>query len=65
MTSPLFATEKRAAELLDMSRSAFRRLVADGILPGPCAIGDQERWDVDALARAVRGELVQSERPKW
>ncbi len=32
--APLFAGEKRMAELLDMDRRLFRRLVADGILPG-------------------------------
>jgi hypothetical protein len=52
-------------KLLDMKPGTFRDLVADGILPGPVVIGDQERWDVEALTRALRGELVYEERPSW
>ena len=62
---PLFACEKRAADLLDMAKSRFRDLVAAGALPGPVIIGDCERWDVEALTKALRGELLYEERPKW
>ncbi len=62
---PLFASEKRAAGLLDMPKGTFRDLVAAGVLPGPVIIGDQERWDVEALIRVLRGELVYEERPSW
>ena len=64
-TAPLFASEKHAADLLDMPKATFRDLVAAGILPGPMVIGDCERWDVEALQRAIRGELVYDERPSW
>jgi hypothetical protein len=62
---PLFASEKRAAELLDMPKSTFRDLVAGGVLPGPMLIGNCERWDVEALTKALRGELLYEERPQW
>jgi hypothetical protein len=62
---PLFASEKRAADLLDMPRSTFRDLVAGGVLPRPMIIGSCERWDVEALTKALRGELVYEERPSW
>ena len=38
---PLFATEKHTADLLDMPKSTFRDLVADGVLPGPVVIGGE------------------------
>ncbi len=62
---PLFASEKRAAGLLDMPKGTFRDLVAGGILPGPVIIGDCARWDVEALTKALRGEPLYEERPSW
>ena len=62
---PLFASEKRAADLLDMPKSTFRELVADGVLPRPVVIGKCERWDVEALTKALRGEPLYEERPQW
>ena len=62
---PLFASEKRAAELLDMERGTFRDLVAAGILPGPMIIGDCERWDVEALQSIIRGDLETLDNVKW
>lgn len=53
---PLFASEKRAAALLDIEPGTFRDLVGAGVLPGPMIIGDQQRWDVEALKSAIRGE---------
>ena len=63
--TPLFASEKRAAELLDMPKALFRRLVDGGLLPGPVAIGDQKRWDVEALKRALRGEPATLDDVQW
>ena len=65
MMVPIFAGEKRAAELLDMPRSLFRRLVAAGTLPPPNAIGDEKRWDVEALKRAIRGEPSSIDDVPW
>lgn len=62
---PLFASEKRAAGLLDMPKSMFRGLVATGVLPGPVVIGSCERWDVEALQRAIRGELETLDDVTW
>lgn len=62
---PLFATEKRAAELLDMPPRLFRRLVVDGALPGPLVIGGEERWDVEAMQKALRGERLHEPEPTW
>ena len=63
--TPLFASEKRAAELLDMSKALFRRLVDGGVLPGPVAIGDQKRWEVESLKRALRGESETLDDVQW
>ena len=63
--TPLFATDKSTAKLLDMKPKQFRALVAAGDLPGPVVIDGLERWDVEALTRVLRGELVFAERPKW
>ena len=62
---PLFANEKHAADLLDMPKKTFRDLVAGGNLPGPVVIGGQERWDVEALQRAIRGDLETMDGVKW
>ncbi len=62
---PLFATDRSAAKLLDMKPKQFRDLVAAGILPPPINIGNLERWDVEALTKALRGEPLYEERPKW
>ena len=62
---PLFASEKRAAGLLDMTKSTFRDLVAGGILPGPMIIGSCERWDVEALQRAIRGDHETMDGVQW
>lgn len=63
--TPLFASEKRAAQLLDMQRTLFRRLVGSGALPGPIVIGGHERWDVDALQRAIRGDVGVLDGVQW
>lgn len=57
--APLFADDKTAAELFCMKRAEFRRLVADGHLPGPCDLGGLERWDVEQLRRIARGASVE------
>ena len=54
---PLFASERRAAQLLDMTPGQFRELVDAGALPPPCALaGTVRRWDVEELRAIMRGE---------
>lgn len=53
---PFFASERTAAALLDMKSAEFRALVQAGALPPS---GRFDRWDVDELARAMRGEVTQ------
>lgn len=53
--TPIFASERTAAKLLDMSVGDFQRLVAEGVLPGPVGLG---RWDVEELRRIVRGDAA-------
>lgn len=57
MTSitPIFASERTAAKLLDMDVREFQRLVAEGALPGP---GPLNRWDVEELRRIARGDAA-------
>lgn len=56
MTPPLlYARERTAAGILDMSTKQFRDLVESGALPAPCLIAPGvERWyvpDLDAIAK--------------
>lgn len=57
--APIFATEAKAAALLDMKPGEFRSLVEGGHLPrgrelGPVVL----RWDVEQLRRIISGEAV-------
>lgn len=52
IVQPLFATDRTAARLLDMTRPQFLDLVKAGALPGPCALN---RWDVAELQAIMRG----------
>lgn len=56
--TPLFASERTAAALLDMKPAEFRALVTAGSLPGPSLL---ERWDVSELQAIMRG---QAHKPK-
>ena len=51
--TPLFASERTAAALLDMKPAEFRSLVDGGALPKPNRLG---RWEVEELAAIVRGK---------
>jgi hypothetical protein len=53
--TPLFASARTAARLLDMSVAEFQRLVAEGALPGPCML---DRWHVPELERIMRGDAA-------
>lgn len=56
--TPIFATEKLAAQLLDMKPRELRALVEAGHLPPPRRIGEVERFDVAELQKVIRGELI-------
>jgi hypothetical protein len=56
--NPLFASDRKAAALLDLKPSDFRGLVEEGVLPKPTKIGDFERWDVEQLQAIARGEAA-------
>lgn len=49
---PLFAAERTAAKMLDMTPAEFRALVEAGSLPGPV---QHDRWDVSQLEAIMRG----------
>ncbi len=53
--TPIFASERTAARLLDMTVAEFQRLVADGSLPPPARL---DRWDVEELRRIMRGDAA-------
>lgn len=53
--TPLFATAKTAAALLEMKEVEFLKLVKDGALPPPLKF---DRWDVEQLQKAMRGDLI-------
>lgn len=64
---PIFATERTAAQLLDMSLEEFRALVKAGHLPPPRTIGDgASRWFVEDLSSIAKGDAIHGDRSiKW
>lgn len=52
---PILATEKTAAQLLDMKPAEFRRLVEQGALPKARRF---ERWDVEELRSVISGRAA-------
>lgn len=52
----LFANERTAARMLDMSAAEFLALVDCGALPKPRRIAEFERWDMRDLASIIRGD---------
>lgn len=50
--APIFAGERTAAKLMDMSKADFLRLVDKGVLPSPVRFEGFERWRVSDLERA-------------
>lgn len=57
---PIYASERTAAQLLDMRPEALRKLVAAGHLPAPVRIGPHERFDVAALVETLRGNRIEA-----
>ncbi|MTH79391.1 hypothetical protein [Paracoccus aestuariivivens] len=53
--APLFASERTAAQLLDMKPAEFKALVLAGALPGAVLHG---RWDVAELQAIMRGNKI-------
>lgn len=57
--TPIFASEDKAARLLDMRPADFRALVDAGHFPRGREIAPGVvRWEVDMLRRIGRGEAV-------
>lgn len=53
---PLFATDKTAAQLLELTTSEFLALVEAGALPGPILIGPKvQRWAIKDLEAVGSG----------
>jgi len=56
---PIWASEKTAAQLLDMKPCEFRSLVNDGHLPRGREIAPGLiRWDADQLRLIGRGDAI-------
>ena len=56
MNMPLFAKERTAAKLLDMTPQEFRDLVQAGSLPAPMKIGkNHERWSIEDIKAIMNG----------
>ncbi len=63
---PMFASETKAAQLLDMKPADFRKLVDGGHLPKGREIAPGVvRWDVDALRQIGGGGAIEGERIQW
>lgn len=58
--APIYASERTAAQLLDMRPEALRKLVAEGHLPAPVRIGPHERFDMVALVDLLRGARIEA-----
>ena len=56
--TPLFATEKHTAQLLDMSQKDFLKLVKQGALPRPIEIGGLNRLDVEGIKALLSGNAA-------
>lgn len=56
---PVLASERTAAQLLDMKPCEFRSLVDAGHLPKPRSIGGLPRWDMPELYKIIRGEAIE------
>ena len=52
--APIGIGREGAAAFLDIGATLFDRLVADGIMPQPRALGGRLVWDIDEIARAFR-----------
>lgn len=61
MGLPMFASEKTAARLLDMTPSEFRTLVEKGSLPGPKKIAEHKRWSTRELEAIISGEAMEED----
>lgn len=58
-TTPLFASERTAAKMLDLKPAEFRGLVDAGALPKPVNIGGSYvRWFVKDLEAIKTGEAM-------
>ena len=58
--APISASERTAAELLDMTPAEFRALVEAGHLPRGREIGPgMFRWAVDDLRRIAGGQAIE------
>lgn len=58
--TPIFATRRTAAALLDMSEIEFSRLLVQGEMPPPHIIGAHRRWSVEELREAIIGKAKAS-----
>ncbi len=63
--TPIFATERTAAQLFDMTPAEFMSLVNLGHLPKPRDIGGVQRWDVAELTRIAKGEAIHGGSMSW
>ena len=51
--SPEWGNADTAADYLDLARSSFFALVADGTLPPPTKLGKRSRWRITDLDAAM------------
>lgn len=64
--TPIFASARTAAKLLDMKEAEFLKLVGDGLLPPPEKIGGKiDRWEVDKLSRLASGRASLGDEFEW
>lgn len=64
--TPILASSRTAAQLLDLKESEFLRLVAAGLLPQARDIGGGNlRWSVDDLRRISSGDAAMGDDYKW
>lgn len=63
--APLFVSDCKAAQLLDMKPAEFCALVEAGHLPRPNELAGIKRWDVQALIAIWRGEAAQGLEIDW
>lgn len=57
----LAVSDRKAAAMLDMTRTEFLDLVNKGALPRPRRIGHHERWPVEELQAILSGTAARPE----